>query len=687
MSEAAKTLAVVMFSGGRGTATICNALVQHPQISLTILVNTYDDGLSTGRLRRFIPGMLGPSDVRKNVSRLIPEVDLSDRSLKEIIEYRLPDPTSQDEGRAILKAACHSGEIPDAFLRPRFAELRWAQAQAIRSALAALLRYMERQDSRQITFDFSDCAFGNLIFSGCHLEESEDFNRAVTRFGAMCRSKGQVLNVTDGKNLVLVGLKDDGTLLTSEAQIVAPQSTAAILDIVLLTQYLTEQDASELRGLPTESRHQALLRRSYKPNINPEAALALERADVIIYGPGTQHSSLFPSYLTDRIAEIIAANRQAEKIFVSNIYRDHEIQSETVHSLTQKFFYYLTRRGEALAKEQDVVTVFLFQAPEEDAPSEKYLAAGQQLAREWKDYTVVTTNFESPHGSHVGGRVVDHIIRRINLKAQTTLEPFGYMVSIIVPCLNEARTVKGVLESLALLDFSRFGLSKEILFVDGGSTDESVKLAREVQGVKVLSLKGATGRGLAIRKGIESASGNIAVFFPSDGEYSPTDVISLVNGLVSGGFQAVYGSRLIKCVNLTQRIRDIYRGDWFGYWVSKWGGIALSIAGLVLFNRFISDSLTGLKAFDIHLLRALSLSGRRLELETEILAKLGKQGVFILEVPVDFRPRLKREGKKTTLLDGLFALFTMCKLAMLWKPTNSPSLFRPSTKKYPSERS
>ena len=68
-----------MFSGGRGTASLSKAFVAHPQIDLFLLVNAYDDGLSSGRLRRFIPGLLGPSDIRKNVAHLISD---SDRSIE-----------------------------------------------------------------------------------------------------------------------------------------------------------------------------------------------------------------------------------------------------------------------------------------------------------------------------------------------------------------------------------------------------------------------------------------------------------------------------------------------------------------------------------------------------------------------------------------------------------------------------
>src|SRR5882762_370472 len=88
---------VVLFSGGSGTHSIAEALLRHHQISLRILINAYDDGHSTGRLRRFIPGMLGPSDVRKNINRLMPARERSQQSLKTISDHRLPVGVSRDD--------------------------------------------------------------------------------------------------------------------------------------------------------------------------------------------------------------------------------------------------------------------------------------------------------------------------------------------------------------------------------------------------------------------------------------------------------------------------------------------------------------------------------------------------------------------------------------------------------------
>src|ERR1700685_1555745 len=89
--KSAKTrIDVVLFSGGSGTKSIAEALLQHPQIRLRILINAYDDGHSTGRLRRFIPSMLGPSDVRKNINPLMPVGERCQQALRSISDYRLP---------------------------------------------------------------------------------------------------------------------------------------------------------------------------------------------------------------------------------------------------------------------------------------------------------------------------------------------------------------------------------------------------------------------------------------------------------------------------------------------------------------------------------------------------------------------------------------------------------------------
>src|SRR5450755_2380878 len=81
---------VSLFCGGRGSTTITRELLRWPNVKLSLLVNAYDDGLSTGDLREFIPGMLGPSDFRKSLSHLLDLYSSHQYALQRAIEYRLP---------------------------------------------------------------------------------------------------------------------------------------------------------------------------------------------------------------------------------------------------------------------------------------------------------------------------------------------------------------------------------------------------------------------------------------------------------------------------------------------------------------------------------------------------------------------------------------------------------------------
>src|SRR5258708_16792974 len=171
---------VVLFSGGSGTQSITEALIRHPQISLTILINAYDDGHSTGRLRRFIPGMLGPSDVRKNINRLMPTRERSQQSLKTISDHRLPVGVSRDDALLTIQqmlAGLYQA-LPQK-LADAFPHLEVWQCKRLSGYLNTVLGYMHRQEQQECYFDFSDCAIGNLLFAGAYLEQGQDFNKSV----------------------------------------------------------------------------------------------------------------------------------------------------------------------------------------------------------------------------------------------------------------------------------------------------------------------------------------------------------------------------------------------------------------------------------------------------------------------------------------------------------------------------
>jgi glycosyltransferase involved in cell wall biosynthesis len=270
--------------------------------------------------------------------------------------------------------------------------------------------------------------------------------------------------------------------------------------------------------------------------------------------------------------------------------------------------------------------------------------------------TVKVRDWEAQEGRHSGGYVVDELRHIVQSRIDIELAQVHHMVSIVIPVLNEARTIEQVLRSVTALDFQALGLAKEVIVADGGSTDDSVGKARSVRNVKVYSLGSQQGRGAAMRLGLEKSRGNLVVFFPADDEYRAEDIFNIVSLMVNSKFRVVFGTRAVKCTDLSERLKRIYNNNWRLYLTSKYGGILLSVATLFLYNRYVSDVLSSVKGYDAHLLRALALESEGLDLETEIVAKLARRREYMVEMPVEYKPRPQSAGKKIRSGDGLRAL-------------------------------
>jgi 2-phospho-L-lactate transferase/gluconeogenesis factor (CofD/UPF0052 family) len=653
-------LNVVLFSGGSGTQSITEAFLKHPQISLTILINAYDDGHSTGRLRRFIPGMLGPSDVRKNINRLMPQSQECHKALRFLSDYRLAMGMEYADGLELVRLVANSefSALP-AELAANFERLSVKQARTFSTFFSHFQDYAIQQDHLGNRFDFTDCALGNILFAGCYLAEQRDFNRTVAAFSAFYEIESRLLNITQGENLFLIARKQDGGVLFSEAEVVSAQNPSKIDDIILIDESLyraaidngTPPSAVELDDL--------IARGACIPAIHPQAQAALESADVIVYGPGTQHSSLFPSYLTRGVAEAIVGNKTADKIFISNIRRDFDIQEDDAGDLARKFLAALSRKGEFPLEWKDAVTHFFFQGQAASEDARAAYIPFNEATFSFPMHAVTLRDWEDQEGRHAGGFVLDELQQIVQSRIDIALQPFRHLISIVVPALDEERTVEETLKRLMALDFQMFDLGKEIVFVDGGSKDRTFEIARSVRNVKTYRLDQPKGRGAALKLGIEKARGDIIVFFPADLEYLELDIYPVILSIVRNGFGAVFGTRAVKCTDLSGRLKSIYGKARGLYLVSKYGGMLLSTATLFLYNRYVTDTLTSIKGFDAKLLRSLHLKSDGMNLDTEIVAKLCRRGHYILEIPVEYKARTKTEGKKSKPMDGLKALLAL----------------------------
>jgi 2-phospho-L-lactate transferase/gluconeogenesis factor (CofD/UPF0052 family) len=647
---------VVLFSGGSGTQSITEAFLRHPQLSLKILINAYDDGLSTGRLRRFVPGMLGPSDVRKNIARLMPLQERGQQGLKRVSEYRLPVDISHAHALEILRRIGNAEYAPLPEALAALPLLAAWQLRRLNSFLSSFLAYFEEQRRNGRTFEFTDCALGNLLFTGCYLDEGRDFNRAIEAFSAFYEVGPDVLiNITQGENLFLVAEKENGTVLLNEADIVAAQDPSKIRELFLLDEDVYF-DRVEHRAAPDGGWASVLRAGQRVPRLNPRARLALATADVIIYGPGTQHSSLFPSYMTEGVAEAIIANSRADKVFLGNIHRDFDIQEDDASDLARKLLDAMSRKGRVAVDWRSVVTHFFVQGAADSTLSRANYVPFDRNRFTFPLETVTERDWEAQEGRHAGGYVLDELRQIVQSRIDIELAQMHHTVSIVIPVLNEDATIEPVLRSVAALDFQALGMIKEVLVVDGGSTDRTVERARSVGNVKVFTLPGARGRGAAMRLGLDKARGDLIVFFPGDGEYRAADIQSVVGAMVNSGFRAVFGTRAVKCTDLSDRLLRIYDNNRRLYLTSKYGGIMLSVATLLLYNRYVSDVLSSVKGYDTHMLRSLQLTSDGLDLETEIVAKLSRRREYILELPVEYKPRTRAAGKKIRASDGVHAL-------------------------------
>jgi len=659
-----ETVKIVMFAGGRGASSISEAISRNPQLSLTLLINGYDDGLSTGRLRHFIPSMLGPSDFRKNAHGLIHQTDICDNALSELLNFRFPKRTTEQQAYSFFRFISNPKIKCDVnYSATTLNQLSVGQQNNIGQAIKCFIAYYEKNKSIR-EFSFGDCAIGNIVFGGYFLNCGENFNEAVNLYSKLCCANGQLLNVTDGRPLILCALKANGEILIDEASIVSPQNSIPIKDIYLLKDYLTKQETEELEHLNSIHDKAAWLQQKHvTPEPNLVALETLKSADIIIYGPGTQHSSLFPSYLTNGIAESINENLRAEKIFISNITQDHDIKSNSVNDLIDLLFYFISRKSSIDLQNKGVLSTVFVQNQREQSSGISFEPLpfvdndfGKEISTSVRDWT-----FDDR--SHSGEYVLKEIISMAARMVDFQIQPNRNLISIVVPTLNEKNKIGKVLSKLERQLLPWADIHKEIIVIDGGSDDGTLSEAQRFRGVRTYSLNSQNkekGRGAAFMYGVKNARGSIIVMFPSDDEYDTSDIIDLVKPIIENKFRFVIGSRAIKCQSLNQQIRDIYgKGNLFSFIIGKYGGILVSITSLLLFNRFVTDPFSTLRAYDANLLKEINPIRTGVDMDAEIIAKACLKGEYIMEIPVNFKPRQRIDGKKIVLKDGLATIWTL----------------------------
>jgi glycosyltransferase involved in cell wall biosynthesis len=224
-------------------------------------------------------------------------------------------------------------------------------------------------------------------------------------------------------------------------------------------------------------------------------------------------------------------------------------------------------------------------------------------------------------------------------------------IAFLVPAYNEAATIRRVLEAIDAL-----ALDRQIVVVDDGSTDATAEIVRDYAAHShdvVLLQQANQGKGAALRAGIPHLIGDIAVIQDADLEYDPAEVPHLIDPILQGVADVVYGSRLSG-----GRAQRAYM-----FW-HLMGNRFLSLLTGVLFNTTLSDMETGYKAFRLEILRSLPLTESSFGIEPEITGWICRRGLRIYEVPISYYGRTYDEGKNITWRDGFRAVWVLFRVRL-----------------------
>lgn len=299
---------IALFTGGNGNSNLIKHLKDLPFVNLSLLINGYDDGLSTGVIRSANYGMLGPSDFRKNFTYILDDFSDSNKIIRNLFEHRL----SLDEATLLIKS--YSELIQKLIIRYPLLK---------QSDLNFVLKYFDLGASNLLNYttsidQLSGFSVGNLLIGGIYAE-TNNFNKALNILTDNFEITAKLINVSTDDNSKLVAFDKFDNILFNEADIVNYNGSYPLSDF-----YMISLDKLEELDFNFKYRKEDIHKVSNVPQISIEAKNALNSADIIIFGSGTQFSSLLPSY---RICSnyILASN--ASKILIVNNKYDSDINN------------------------------------------------------------------------------------------------------------------------------------------------------------------------------------------------------------------------------------------------------------------------------------------------------------------------------------------------------------------------
>ena len=226
-------------------------------------------------------------------------------------------------------------------------------------------------------------------------------------------------------------------------------------------------------------------------------------------------------------------------------------------------------------------------------------------------------------------------------------------LSVVVPVFNEAATLAEVVRKLI-----RVPCLLEIIVVDDCSTDGTGEVARQLAAehpqVRLVRHEHNAGKTAALRTGFALTRGSVVIVQDADLEYDPEEIPNVIQPIIDGHADVVYGSRFM--------VRKAARVLYFYHYIAN---KLLTFLSNILTNLNMTDIETGYKAFRGDIIRNMIISSSGFGFEVEVTAKVAKLKCAVYEVPISYYGRTYEEGKKIGYLDGLIALWLVVRFNLL----------------------
>jgi glycosyltransferase involved in cell wall biosynthesis len=222
-------------------------------------------------------------------------------------------------------------------------------------------------------------------------------------------------------------------------------------------------------------------------------------------------------------------------------------------------------------------------------------------------------------------------------------------LSVVIPCYNERNSIRDIIEAVRTAPYK----DKEIIVVDDFSKDGTREILKnEIASVVdvVLYHEANKGKGAAVRTGIQAATGDLVIIQDADLEYDPKEYGQLVQPIIDGKADAVFGSRFMS----GHPHRVLY------FW-HRFGNGVLTVLSNMCTNLNLTDMETCYKVFRREIIQSIKIEEDRFGFEPEITAKVAKTNCRIYEIGISYYGRTYAEGKKIGWKDGIRAIYCILK--------------------------